>query len=158
MLRRNATRRLLAEALAKTQRAAVAELVSRGKEQIVIIRPYQGGLVLHGMYYQNEIRDVNQVPRAESERVTPDELKLARGLLDRMSNGGFEPEKYQDEYRLRVLAMIEDKVKGREITAAPQPAAKPGPLIDLMEALRQSMKKVPEKKAAVAPRKARKKA
>ena len=128
MLRRNATRRLLAEALAKTQRAAVAELVSRGKEQIVIIRPYQGGLVLHGMYYQNEIRDVNQVPRAESERVTPDELKLARGLLDRMSNGGFEPEKYQDEYRLRVLAMIDEKVKGREITATPQPVATPGPV------------------------------
>jgi DNA end-binding protein Ku len=98
--------RLLAEALAKTQRAAVAELVSRGKEQIVIIRPYQGGLVLHGMYYQNEIRDVNHVPRTESERVTPDQVKLAQGLIDRMSDGAFEPDKYQDEYRLRVLAMI----------------------------------------------------
>jgi non-homologous end joining protein Ku len=51
-----------------------------------------------------------------------------------------------------------DKVKGREITAAPQHAAKPGPIIDLMEALRQSMKKVPEKKAAATPRKTRKKA
>src|ERR671919_1054970 len=142
--------RLLAEALAKTQRAAVAELVSRGKEQIVIIRPYQGGLVLHGMYYQHEIRDVKQVPRAESERVTPDELKLAQGLLDRMSDGAFESDKYQDEYRLRLLAMIDEKVKGHEITAAPQPVAKPGPVIDLMEALRQSMKKVPEKKAVAA--------
>jgi DNA end-binding protein Ku len=150
--------RLLADALAKTQRVAVAELVSRGKEQIVIIRPYQGGLVLHGMYYQHEIRDVNQVPRAESERVTPDELKLAQGLLDRMSDGAFEPEKYQDEYRIRVLAMIDEKVKGHKITAAPPPVAKPGPLIDLMEALRQSMKKVPEKKAAASPRKTRKKA
>jgi DNA end-binding protein Ku len=91
-------------------------------------------------------------------RLTQDELKLAQGLLERMSDGAFEPEKYQDDYRIRVLAMIDEKVKGREITAAPQPAAKPGPLIDLMEALRQSMKKVPEKKAAAAPRKARKKA
>src|ERR671915_193718 len=107
-----------------------SELVSRGKEQIVIIRPYQDGLVLHGMFYQNEIRDVNQVPRAESERVTPDELKLAQGLLDRMSDGAFEPDKYKDEYRLRVLARIDEKVKGREITAAPQPVAKPGPVID----------------------------
>jgi DNA end-binding protein Ku len=74
-----------------------------------------------------------------------------------MSAGAFEPEKYQDEYRLRVLAMIDEKVKGREITATPQPVAKPGPVIDLMEALRQSMKKVPEKKAA-GTRKARKKA
>src|SRR5207249_3096834 len=105
--------RLLAEALAKTQRAAVAELVSRGKEQIVIIRPYHGGLVLHGMFYRNEIRDVNQVPRAQSERVTQDEVKLAEGLIDRMSDGAFEPNEYQDEYRLRVLAVIDAKVKGR---------------------------------------------
>jgi DNA end-binding protein Ku len=104
--------RLLAEALAKTQRAAVAELVSRGKEQIVIIRPHRGGLVLHGMFYPNEIRDITQVPRAESERVTPDEIKLAQGLIDRMSDGAFEPDKYQDDYRLRVLAMIDEKVKG----------------------------------------------
>jgi DNA end-binding protein Ku len=93
------------------------------------------------MYYQNEIRDINQVPRAESERVTPDELKLAPGLLERMSDGTFERDKYHD-YRLRVLAMIDEKFKGHEITAAP----KPGPVIDLMEALKQSMKKVPEKK------------
>jgi len=109
------------------------------------------------MYYQNEIRDVNQVPRAESERVTPEQVKLAQGLIDRMSDGGFEPEKYRDEYRLRVLAMIDDKVKGREIAAVPQPVAKPGPVIDLMEALKQSMRKVPERKAA-GTRKARKKA
>src|SRR5919106_822872 len=93
------------------------------------------------MYYQNEIRDINQDPRAESERVTPDELKLAPGLLERMSDGTFERDKYHD-YRLRVLAMIDEKFKGHEITAAP----KPGPVIDLMEALKQSMKKVPEKK------------
>jgi len=81
--------RLLTETLAKTQRAGVAELVSRGKEQIVIIRPYRGGLVLHGMYYPNEIRDFIQVPRAESDRVTADEIKLAQGLIDRMSEWCF---------------------------------------------------------------------
>jgi DNA end-binding protein Ku len=50
--------------------------------------------------------------------VTPDELQLAQGLIDQMSNGGFEPEKYEDEYRLRVLAMIDEKLKGREVTTA----------------------------------------
>src|SRR5436305_4682882 len=113
---------LVTEALTRSERAAVAALVSRGKEQIVIIRPYRGGLVLHGMFYKNEVKDVGQIPRAESERVTQDELKLATGLIDQMSNGGFEPEKYQDDYRLRVLAMIDAKLKGREITTAPQPA------------------------------------
>jgi hypothetical protein len=63
-----------------------------------------------------------------------------------MSDGAFEPEKYQDDHRLRVLARIDEKVKGREITAAPQPVAKPGPVIDLMEALRESMKKPPRRK------------
>ena len=75
-----------------------------------------------------------------------------------MSDGAFEPDKYEDEDRLRVLAMIDEKVKGREITAAAQPVTKPEAVIDLMEALRQSMKNVAEKKVAGAPRKARKKA
>ena len=89
--------------------------------------------------------------------MTPEQVKLAQGLIDRMSDGGFEPEKYRDEYRLRVLAMIDDKVKSREIAAIPQSVAKPGPVIDLMEALKQSMKKVAERKAA-GTRKAQKKA
>ena len=73
--------RLLAEALARSERAAVAELVSRGKEPIVIIRPYRGGLVLHEMFYKNEVKDVGQIPRAESERGTQDEVNLATGLI-----------------------------------------------------------------------------
>jgi DNA end-binding protein Ku len=89
--------------------------------------------------------------------VTPDELQLAQGLIDQMSNGGFEPEKYEDEYRLRVLAMIDEKLKGREVTTALQPAHKPAPVIDLMEALKQSMRKVPKRKVA-GTRKTRKKA
>jgi DNA end-binding protein Ku len=83
--------RLLADTLAKTQKVAVAELVNRGKEQLVVIRPYRNGLVLHGLHYQNEIRDFNQISRAESERVTQDEIKLANGLIERMSNDEFEP-------------------------------------------------------------------
>src|SRR5438552_9119350 len=79
--------RLLAEALARSERAAVAELVSRGKEQIVIIRPYRGGLVLHGMFYKNEVKDVGQIPRAELERGTQDEVNLATGSIGRLSDG-----------------------------------------------------------------------
>ena len=69
-----------------------------------------------------------------------------------MSSDKFEPEKYRDEYRLRVLAMIDAKIKNRQIVATPI-TRKPGPVIDLMEALKQSMRKVPEKKVAVARRK-----
>jgi len=73
-----------------------------------------------------------------------------------MSSDKFEPEKYRDEYRLRVLAMVDAKIKGRQIVATPV-THKPGPVIDLMEALKRSMRKVPERKAA-GTRKARKKA
>jgi DNA end-binding protein Ku len=149
--------RLLADALAKTQKVAVAELVSRGKEQLVVIRPYRNGLVLHGLYYQNEIRDFSQISRAESKRVTQDEMKLANGLIERMSSDEFEPNNYEDEYRLRVLAVIDNNVKGGAITAPPKTIVKLGAVIDLMEALKQSMKKIPEKKAG-AKRQMRKKA
>ena len=132
--------------------------MSRGKEQIVIIPPYRGGLVLHGMFYQNEVRDFAQIFKGDSQWVTQEELNLGEGLIDRMSTDKFEPEQYRDEYRLRILAVIDEKVKtGKEITTSPQPARKPGPVIDLMEALKQSMRKVPEKKVA-GTRKARKKA
>ncbi|HYT58049.1 MAG TPA: hypothetical protein VEQ38_25360 [Verrucomicrobiae bacterium] len=65
-----------------------------------------------------------------------------------MSNDEFEPNNYEDEYHLRVLALIDNKVKGGAITAPPKTIVKRGAVIDLMEALRQSMKKIPEKKAA----------
>src|SRR5436309_8548588 len=148
--------RLVAEALARSERAAVAELVSRGKEQIVIIRPYRGGLVLHGMYYKNEVRDFGQISKGDSQRITQEQLELGEGLIEQMSSGKFEPEKYRDEYRLRVLAMVDAKIKGRQIVATPI-TRKPGPVIDLMEALKQSMRKVPEQEV-VSARKARKKA
>ena len=124
--------RLLAEALARSERAAVAELVSRGKEQIVIIRPYRGGLVLHGMYYQNEVRDFGQIPKGDSQRITQEQLELGEGLIEQMSSDKFEPEKYRDEYRLRVLAMIDAKIKGRQIVATPV-THKPAAIIDLLE-------------------------
>lgn len=62
--------RLLADAMAKRGRVAIAELVSRGKEQLVLIRPYKNGLVLHTMYYADEVRDFQQVPKCEKVKVS----------------------------------------------------------------------------------------
>src|SRR5687767_15931576 len=62
--------RLLADAMAKSGRVAIAELVSRGKEQLVLIRPYRKGLVLHTMYHADEVRDFNQVPKGEKVSVS----------------------------------------------------------------------------------------
>ena len=89
--------------------------MSRGKEQLVLIRPYRKGLVLHTMYYGNEVRDFKQVPKGENVKVSEQELELGVGLIDKLTSEEFHPENYQDEYRIRVLAMLDEKSKGQEV-------------------------------------------
>jgi DNA end-binding protein Ku len=141
--------RLLADAMAKSERVAIAELVSRGKEQLVLIRPYRKGLVLHAMYYFNELRDFNQVPKGQNVKVSEKELELGVGLIERLTSEEFNPESYKDEYRLRVLAMIDEKSKGKEIMIEKAAALKHGQVIDIMEALKRSMARVPAKKKPI---------
>ena len=73
--------RLLADAMAKSGRVAIAEIVSRGKEQLVLICPYKKGLVLHTMYHADEVRDFKQVPKGEKVNVSTQELELGDFLL-----------------------------------------------------------------------------
>jgi DNA end-binding protein Ku len=138
--------RLLADAMAKSGRVAIAELVSRGKEQLVLIRPYRKGLVLHTMYHSDEVRDFKQVPKGENVKVSENELELGVGLIDRLTSEEFKPENVKDEYRIRVLAMLDEKSKGKEIVIDKAPPPKHGQLIDIMEALKRSMERVPAKK------------
>ena len=138
--------RLLADAMAKSGRVAIAELVSRGKEQVVLIRPYKNGLVLHTMYHADEVRDFKQVSKGENVKVSENELELGVGLIDRLTSEEFKPENYKDEHRIRVLAMLDEKSKGKEIVIETAPAPKHGQLIDIMEALKRSMERVPAKK------------
>ena len=138
--------RLLAEAMAKSGRVAIAELVSRGKEQLVLIRPYRKGLVLHTMYYGNEVRDFKQVPQGQNVKISETELELGIGLIERLTSETFNPENYKEEYRIRVLGMLDEKSKGKEIVIDKAPAPKHGQVIDIMEALKRSMERVPAKK------------
>ena len=140
--------RLLADAMAKSSRVAIAELVSRGKEQLVLIRPYRKGLVLHTMYHAGEVRDFKQVPKGEKVNVSEKELELGVGLIERLTSEEFKPENYKDEYRIRVLGMLGEKSKGKEIVIDKAPAPKHGQVIDIMEALRRSMERVPAKRVA----------
>jgi DNA end-binding protein Ku len=132
--------------MAKSGRVAIAELVSRGKEQLVLIRPYKKGLVLHTMYHADEVRDFQQVPKGEKVKVSEKELDLGIGLIDRLTSEEFNPENYKDEYRIRVLAMLDEKSKGKEIVIDTASAPKRGQVIDIMEALKRSMERVPAKK------------
>src|SRR2546422_2195446 len=132
---------LLADAMNKSGRVALAEMVSRGKEKLVLIRPSKGGLVLQTMFYANEIRDFNEIAKGEGVRLSAAEFDLANNLMEKLSSEDFEPESYEDEYQKRVLAIIDSKVKAREITIPPAAPAR-GRVIDLMTALKESMKTV----------------
>jgi DNA end-binding protein Ku len=95
-----------------------------------LVRPYRKGLVLHTMYYGNEVRDFKQVPKGENVKISETELELGVGLINRPTSEDFKPENYKDEYRIRVLGMLDEKSKGKEIVIGKAPAPKHGQVID----------------------------
>jgi DNA end-binding protein Ku len=132
--------RLLADAMAKSDRVALATFVMRGKESLVLIRPAQDGLMLHTMYFADEVRDFGEIEKGKSVKLREGELALAERLIGELTHDGFKPEQYQDHYRNRVLDLVNSKVEGKEITAA-APEAQRAQVIDLMDALKQSLAK-----------------
>src|SRR5437762_481139 len=132
--------RLLTDAMKKSGRVALAKYVMRGKENLVLIRSSQDGLMLHTMYFTDEVRDFGEVDKGEDAKVKPGELELAQRLVNELSNEAFQPEKYSDEYRERVLQVVESKVEGREVTSL-APQEQRTQVIDLMDALKQSLGK-----------------
>jgi len=129
--------RLLSAALKKTKRAALGRYAARGKEYLVLVRPFGDGLVMEQLHYAHELKAFSDVPLGEGE-VKKEELALAVQLVEQASTDSFEPEKYDDEVTKRILALIEKKVEGEEIRAAPsvEPETK---IIDLMDALKASL-------------------
>ena len=132
--------RLLADAMAKADRVALATFVMRGKESLVLIRPADKGLMLHTMYFADEVRDFGEVEKGEGAKIRDGELELAEKLIAELTHDEFKPEQYKDEYRQRVLDLVNTKVEGKEITTAAAPAER-AQVIDLMDALKQSLAK-----------------
>jgi DNA end-binding protein Ku len=132
--------RLLSDAMAQSDRVALAKFVMRGKENLVLIRPAQQGLMLHTMYFADEVRDFGEVEKGQGVKVRDNELQLAQRLIDELSEEEFRPEQYRDEYSDRVRALVDQKVEGKEVTVAGEPAPR-AEVIDLMEALKESLGK-----------------
>jgi DNA end-binding protein Ku len=132
--------RLLADAMKTAGRVALAKFVMRGKENLVLIRPSQKGLMLHTMYFADEIRDFGEVDKGEDAKLKPGETDLAQRLVQELTSEKFSPEKYTDEYQGRVLGAVEAKVEGKEVTSL-APQAQRTQVIDLMDALKQSLGK-----------------
>jgi len=140
--------RLLAEALQATGKAALGQYAARGQQYLVLLRPLNGVLVMEQLHYADEVRPITEVPIPAGE-VKPAELALAKQLIDQASNDSFEPQKFKDTVRERVLETIQRKVEGQDITSDIA-VDTGGKIIDLMEALKASLAKTttkPEKEA-----------
>jgi DNA end-binding protein Ku len=129
--------RLLAEAMRRSGRTALARYAARGKQYLVQIRPLpEGGLVMQTLLYADEVRSFTEVP-LEAGEVKEPELKLAEQIIDQISTESFEPAKFKDDVRDRIHEQIQRKVEGQEIQAEPEKP--PTQIIDLMEALKASL-------------------
>jgi DNA end-binding protein Ku len=131
---------LFAQALRDTERCALGRWASHGKQHVVMLRPFENGLVLQQLLYAADVRAIDEleIPTVE---VKDAELKLARQLIEQQSTETFDPASYTDAVRERIEAAVEKKVEGQEIAVPEEAAAGGAQIIDLMEALRLSLEK-----------------
>ena len=130
--------RLLNAAMTKSERAALAKFVMRSKEHLVLIRPYRDVLMLHTMHYADEIRPAEEIDHGAKSSVGEAELKLAERLISDLSKDKFEADKFEDTYRQKILEIAKQKAAGQEISLPSAPRR--GKVIDLMSALKDSLK------------------
>jgi DNA end-binding protein Ku len=129
--------KLLSDSMQRTHKVAVGRFWTRGKEQLVLLRPYKDGLVLHYVYYANEVRAFDEVDTGAKVSFSPVESDLADKLIDQLTTDKFQPERYRDTYNDRLREAIEQKVAGQQVhLAQEQPTAQ---IIDLFEALKRSL-------------------
>jgi DNA end-binding protein Ku len=126
---------LLFDALKKTGYVGLAKVAMHNREHVVILRPGEKGVLMHTMYFQHEIRQVDEF-RTDLSLVKEKELALATSLIEALA-GEFEPEKYKDNYRENLLRMIEAKKQGEEVVATPEPQQ--AKVVDILEALKASL-------------------
>jgi DNA end-binding protein Ku len=142
---------LLVEAMARSQKVALARFVMREKEYLAALRPdgSSGILLLETMRFADEITPVREI-ESEAEidgggpKVSDRELSVAQQLIDSLTSE-FEPEKYRDDYRDRVLTLLDQKVKGEEVVLPPAPE-EPSRVIDLVSALEASLAEAKQRK------------
>src|SRR5713101_1189346 len=139
---------LLVEAMERTGKVALGSFVLRTKQYLAALRPRDGVLVLSTMLYNDEVIGLDDldVPTAKATAPSERELSMAQQLVESLSTE-FDPSKYNDTYREKVLELIEKKAAGQEIAQVPEPE-KPAPVVDLMAALEASLEAARAGKAA----------
>src|SRR5436190_7794244 len=126
---------LLFQALRESQFFALAKVAMHNREHIIVLRPGAKGILSHTMYYQDEIRQVDEF-RTDTSLVKDKELAMAKMLISSLE-AEFEPKKYHDTYRDNLQKLIEDKIEGKKVVETPSEHV--APVIDIMEALKKSL-------------------
>ena len=129
--------KLIHDAMIDTELVGIASYSARGKQYIVCLRPFNEGLILHQLRYAQEVKNWTEVPLPALPELKPAELGLAKQIIQQIAHETFSPDKYKDEVQERMMALIQQKIEGQEITIAPEAPA--GKVIDLMEALKASL-------------------
>jgi DNA end-binding protein Ku len=145
---------LLSEALRDGEKVGIAKVSFRDKEHLAAVRLMDGVLVLDTMFWPDEIREADFPELEKTQKVSDKELQMAKSLIENLTEG-WKPDAYADEYREALLEIVEKKVAGEEVEVIEAP--EPTKVVDLMEALKQSVestKKAPAKKASGRRRKA----
>jgi DNA end-binding protein Ku len=136
--------RLLVQALEETGKVGIAKVVIRNKQHLAALRPYEGALLLETMYYSDEVRKPERVNG--DAKLQKAEVDMAKSLVENLSDS-FEPQKYDDEYRKELLDLVRAKAKGGKL---PEPAhEEEAEVVDLMAALRESVKETQKKRKPV---------
>ncbi|WP_080873463.1 Ku protein [Oceanobacillus timonensis] len=130
---------LLREALTDTGKIGIAKMMIRSKEQLAVIRVYKDAIVVETIHYPDEVRAVGDVPNVPSqESVGKKELDTAKMLIEQLTTE-FEPEKYKDDYRTALMELIEAKKNNEEVEIGGETKAKPDNVVNLMDALQESL-------------------
>jgi DNA end-binding protein Ku len=139
--------RLLVKALQETGRVAIAKVVIRNKQHLSCVRPLGDLLVLETMYYADEVRQPEEAPKPALRKA---EVEMAKMLVENLA-AKWDPGRYHDRYRNELLDLLRKKAKGQPL---PEPAEEGGEVVDLMEALRQSVAATKRKREKAPARKA----
>jgi len=138
---------LLTKALEESEFVAIAKLTMHNREYTVFLRPHEGGMMLHTMYYAEEVKKVEGFGPPDVE-IKDSELKVAHQLIEALASD-WDPEKYHDSFQDNVKKLIETKLEGGEVKEVEQPK-KLAPVVDLMAALKQSLAEMEGKKKPAA--------
>lgn len=136
---------LLARAMRESGYMALAKLTMHNREYTVFLRPYKDGLALHTMYYADEVRSMENFGGGAEAEVKEAELKVAHQLIEALAEK-FDPERFHDSYEENLKKLIDARIEGKHVTPAERPG-RMSPVVDLMDALKQSLAKMDGKKA-----------